>query len=146
MAERTAWGICRDNGRWSAFGKRRRGKGARPSPPVHDDLVRREFSADAPNRLRLSDITEHKTLEGKLYLCAIKDVFSNRIVGYSISDRRKARLAVDAVTSAVARREKRCRLRGSHGKRIATSRPETRANPAPLWHGRIDGPRRRGRR
>ena len=42
--------------------------------------------------------------EGKLYLCAIKDVFSGRIVGYSISDRMKARLAVDAVNSAVARR------------------------------------------
>ncbi len=104
MAERTAWRICRDNGWWSAFGKRRRGKGRRPGPPVHDDLVRREFTADAPNRLWLSDITEHKTGEGKLYLCAIKDVFSNRIVGYSISDRMKARLAVDAVTNAVARR------------------------------------------
>ena len=50
------------------------------------------------------DITEHKTAEGKLYLCAIKDVYSNRIVGYSISDRMKARLAVDAVNNAVARR------------------------------------------
>ena len=42
--------------------------------------------------------------EGKLYLCAIKDVHSNRIVGYSISSRMKARLAVDALDSAVARR------------------------------------------
>ncbi|RMB57063.1 transposase [Tessaracoccus antarcticus] len=41
---------------------------------------------------------------GKLYLCAIKDVFSNRIVGYSISDRMKAKLAVDALNMAVARR------------------------------------------
>ena len=54
--------------------------------------------------LWLADITEHKTAEGKLYLCAIKDVFSNRIVGYSISDRMKSRLAVDALNSAVARR------------------------------------------
>ena len=42
--------------------------------------------------------------EGKLYCCAIKDVFSNRIVGYSISDRMTAKPAVDAVRSAVARR------------------------------------------
>ena len=42
------------------------------------------FTADAPNELWLVDITEHKTAEGKLYLCAIKDVYSNRIVGYSI--------------------------------------------------------------
>jgi len=39
-----------------------------------------------------------------LYCCAIKDVFSNRIVGYSISDRMTAKLAVDAVRNAVARR------------------------------------------
>ncbi len=45
-----------------------------------------------------------KTGEGKLYLCAIEDVFSNRIVGYSISDQMKARLAVDTVNDAVARR------------------------------------------
>lgn len=42
--------------------------------------------------------------EGKLYCCAIKDVFSNRIVGYSISDRMTAKLAVDAVRNAVTRR------------------------------------------
>ncbi|WP_415796343.1 DDE-type integrase/transposase/recombinase, partial [Mycolicibacterium frederiksbergense] len=42
--------------------------------------------------------------EGKLYLCAIKDVFSNRIVGYSIDSRMKSRLATTALSSAVARR------------------------------------------
>src|SRR5690606_7113802 len=52
----------------------------------------------------LSDITEHWTGEGKLYLCAVKDVFSNRIIGYSIDSRMKSRLAVTAVNSAVARR------------------------------------------
>lgn len=104
MADRTAWRICRDNGWWSAFGKKKGGKCRRPGPPVHDDRVQRDFAADAPNELWLSDITEHKTAEGKLYLCAVKDVFSNRIVGYSISDRMKARLAVDAVNNAAARR------------------------------------------
>ncbi|MDX2378022.1 IS3 family transposase, partial [Microbacterium sp. LRZ72] len=48
--------------------------------------------------------TEHRTAEGKVYLCAVKDVFSGRIVGYSISDRMKARLAVNALTDAVNRR------------------------------------------
>ena len=52
----------------------------------------------------LTDITEHPTGEGKLYLCAVKDVCSGRIVGYSISDRMKARLAVTALASAVLRR------------------------------------------
>ncbi|MGA5629566.1 IS3 family transposase [Streptomyces cellulosae] len=105
MAERTAWRICRDNRWWSVFGKRRgRGKNAKAGPPVHDDRVRRNFTADGPNRLWLTDITEHATGEGKLYLCAVKDVYSGRIVGYSIDARMKSRLAVAALESAVARR------------------------------------------
>jgi transposase InsO family protein len=54
--------------------------------------------------LWLVDITEHWTSGGKLYLCAIKDCFSNKIVGYSIDSRMKARLAVAALENAVARR------------------------------------------
>lgn len=105
MADRTAWRICSGNGWWSAFGKRkRRGKGGKVGPPVHDDLVQRDFTADGPNRLWLADITEHHTAEGKLYLCAIKDVWSHRIVGYSIDSRMKSRLAVTALDNAAARR------------------------------------------
>ncbi|WP_433858062.1 IS3 family transposase [Streptomyces kronopolitis] len=104
MAGRTAWRICRDNRWWSVFGKKR-GRVKKAGPPVHDDLVRRDFTADGPNRLWLADITEHATGEGKLYFCAIKDVFSNRIVGYSIDARMKSRLAVTALDNAVARRE-----------------------------------------
>ncbi len=103
MADRTAWRICRDNRWWSVFGKKR-GKGKKAGPPVHDDLVRRDFTAACANRLWLADITEHATGEGKLYLCAIKDAFSNRIVGYSIDERMKSRLAVAALDNAVARR------------------------------------------
>ena len=104
--DRTMWRVCSVNGWWSAFGKKRgrNGKKGKAGPPIHDDLVKRKFTAGAPNQLWLADITEHRTGEGKLYLCAIKDVFSNRIVGYSISDRMKSRLAVDALNSAVARR------------------------------------------
>lgn len=104
MADRTAWRICASNGWWSVFGKKRGKNGKRPGPPTHDDLVNRDFTAGAPNVLWLSDITEHATSEGKLDLCAIKDVYSNRIVGYSISDRMKSSLAVDALSPAVARR------------------------------------------
>jgi putative transposase len=103
MAERTAWRICSQNHLWSVFGKKR-GKNGKPGPPVHDDLVERDFTAIAPNQLWLSDITEHRTGEGKLYLCAIKDVFSNRIVGYSIDSRMKSRLATIALSNAVGRR------------------------------------------
>src|SRR3954465_69130 len=97
MATRTAWAICAANRWWSVFGKSRRGKGGRPGPPVHDDRVNRVFAASAPNQLWLTDITEHWTAEGKVYLCAVKDVHSNRIVGYSIAERMKSRLAVAAL-------------------------------------------------
>lgn len=103
MADRTAWRICRDNNWRSVFGKKR-GSAKKAGPPVHDDLVRRDFTADGPNRLWLTDITEHATGEGKLYLCAIKDAFSRRIVGYSIDTRMKSGLAVTALNNAVARR------------------------------------------
>jgi len=104
MSRRTAWKLCSQAGILSSAQRRRRGKGKKTGPPVFDDHVQRVFRADAPNRLWLTDITEHWTSEGKLYCCAIKDVFSNRIVGYSISDRMTAKLTVDAVRNAVARR------------------------------------------
>ncbi len=65
--------------------------------------------------LWLTDITEHPTDEGKLYLCAIKDVCSNRIVGYSIGDRMLARLAVSALRNAIA-------LRDPNGTRVHSDR------------------------
>lgn len=61
MCERTAWRICRDNQWWSVFGKKRGKNGKRPGPPVHDDLVKRDFSAEDTNELWLTDITEHWT-------------------------------------------------------------------------------------
>ncbi|WP_435748805.1 IS3 family transposase [Microbacterium sp. PMB16] len=113
MSDRTAWRITASNGWWSAFGKKRGRNGRKPGPPVHDDLctmvdehgrTRHVFAADAPNELWLVDITEHKTAEGKLYCCAIKDAFSGRIVGYSIDSRMKSLLAVQALENAVAMR------------------------------------------
>jgi transposase InsO family protein len=104
VSDRVVWRICRDHRWWSVFGKPKRGKGSKPGTPSHDDLVKRDFTATAPNQLWLSDITEHWTREGKLYMCAIKDVFSNRIVGWAIDERMKARLVVAAIEMAVARR------------------------------------------
>ena len=104
VSDRVVWRICRDNGWWSVFGKPKKTKGSKPGAPSHDDLVRRNFTADAPNTVWLADITEHWTDEGKLYCCAIKDLFSNRIVGWAIDSRMKARLVVAAIEMAVARR------------------------------------------
>ncbi|MEV4905506.1 DDE-type integrase/transposase/recombinase [Streptomyces albidoflavus] len=74
-----------------------------PKLDHRDDPLRRTFTADGPNRLWLTDITD-ATGESKLYLGAVKDACFGRIVGYSINARMKSRLAVGALESAVARR------------------------------------------
>jgi transposase InsO family protein len=103
--ERRVWRLCRAQRVWSTTTKKgRKAHGKTPGPAVHDDLVQRVFSAPAPNVVWLTDITEHPTIEGKLYCCAVKDVFSNRIIGYALSDRMTAELAVTALRSAIARR------------------------------------------
>jgi transposase InsO family protein len=95
--------LCSQEQLWSIHAKKR-GLNRKAGPPVHDDLVKKVFTAAAPNLVWLTDITEHPTAEGKLYLCAIKDVYSNRIVGYSIDSRMKASLAVAALRNAIALR------------------------------------------
>ena len=102
-SERRVWRLCSQQRLWSVFSKKR-GLNRKAGPPVHDDLVLRDFTATELNQLWLVDITEHWTDEGKLYMCAIKDVASNRIVGYSIDSRMTAELAVAALRNAVALR------------------------------------------
>ncbi len=103
--ERRVWRLCRENRVWSTTTRKgRRASGKTPGPAVHDDLVRRNFTAADLDEVWLTDITEHPTLEGKLYLCSVKDLCSNRIVGYAIDERMTAQLAVAALRSAIARR------------------------------------------
>jgi transposase InsO family protein len=95
--------LCSLQRLWSVH-SRKRGLSRKPGPPVHDDLVLREFTAPAPNVLWLTDISEHPTAEGKLYLCAVKDACSKRIVGYSMAGRMTAELAVNALRNALTLR------------------------------------------
>jgi putative transposase len=95
--------LCSQQRIWAAFTKKR-GLSRKPGPAVHDDLVERDFTAVSLDELWFTDITEHPTGEGKLYLCAIKDACSTRIVGYAMADRMTAALAVNALRSAIARR------------------------------------------
>jgi len=92
--------LCSEQRIWSVFAKKP-GLNRTAGPPVHDDLVERQFTAAGPNLLWLTDITEHRTDD----LCAIKDVHSNKIVGYSIDDRMKAALAVAALRNAIGLRD-----------------------------------------
>ena len=97
--------LCAQQQIWSVPSMKR-GTGRASGPAVHDDLVERKFTATRSNELWLTDITGHRTTwvpatEGKLYLCAIKDVYSKRIVGYSIDSRMKAALVVSALRNAM---------------------------------------------
>lgn len=86
----------------------RRPKGAvKPAAPqagAAPDLVGRDFSADGPNRAWFADITYVRTHQGWLYLAVVMDIWSRRIVGWSMSPRIDASLADDALKMAVARR------------------------------------------
>jgi putative transposase len=96
--------LCSLQGIFSVHSKKR-GLNRRPGPPVHDDLVQRNFTASAINELWLTDISEHPTGEGKLYLCAVKDACSTRIVGYSMDAYMPAALAVNALNNALCTRD-----------------------------------------
>jgi putative transposase len=85
---------------------RRRGRTTVRVPGVRvcEDLVDRAFLATEPNRLWVTDITYLKTWEGWLYLVAVQDVFSRRIVGWSMADHMRTELVADALQMALAQR------------------------------------------
>lgn len=72
--------------------------------PVSPNLVNRNFSVDFINQCWVSDITYIDTMEGWLYLCTIIDLFSRRVVGWSIASHLRAELATDALDMAVLHR------------------------------------------
>ncbi|WP_351230141.1 IS3 family transposase [Streptomyces sp. NPDC002133] len=86
----------------------RRGKGFTRRDPDADlapDLVRRDFTADGPNRLWVTDLTMIATEEGPLWLSAIRDAFSRRVVAWETSARADADLVLTSLEYALASRE-----------------------------------------
>jgi putative transposase len=75
----------------------RRDEAATPSA----DLVERRFTPDAPDRLYVADVTQHRTSEGWLYYAVVIDCFSRRVVGWSIADHIRSELVVDALQMAI---------------------------------------------
>ena len=71
--------------------------------PVAPNLLQRDFSMDTPNCVWLSDITYLWTLEGFLYLCAVMDLGTRRIIGWSLSERMTVDLVIRATNMAVVR-------------------------------------------
>lgn len=84
--------------------KRRLPRGAGVGKVSSLDLVRRRFSAEGPDRLWMTDITEHPTREGKIYCCAVIDAFSRMVVGWSINSRQTGLLVTNALGVALKRR------------------------------------------
>ncbi len=78
----------------------RRDKEARPAP----DLVDRNFTASGPNQLWIADITYIPTATGFLYLAVVLDVWSRKIVGWSMANHLRAELVLDALEMAVGQR------------------------------------------
>lgn len=94
--------LMREAGLQGLYRRRHRSGGSRPA--TEDDLVQRRFTVDAPDRLWLTDITEHPTAEGKLYCAAVLDAYSRRIIGWSIAAHIRTELVLDALGMAVLRR------------------------------------------
>lgn len=66
-----------------------------------DDLINREFTTDAPLQKCVTDITEIKTADGKLYISAIEDCFDNAVIGLSMASNMKAELCVNTLRNAI---------------------------------------------
>lgn len=80
--------------------------GERQATAVAANVLDRSFQAPAPNRKWIADFTCIWTAEGWLYVAAVLDLFSRRVVGWSMSARMKSQLVTDALTMAIWRRGK----------------------------------------
>ena len=76
-----------------------------PNTPTAEDLVNRDFARTEPNRLWLTDITEHPTREGKVYSAVVLDAFSRRVVGWSIDSSQTSNLVVNTLGMAIENRQ-----------------------------------------
>ena len=94
--------IMREHG-WVGAMKRKR-KWGKANVATSDDLVNRDFRAVEPNRLWLTDITEHPTREGTVYCAVVLDAYSRLAIGWSISSRITSDIVVDALQMARWRR------------------------------------------
>ena len=98
-----------------------------PKAPPAPDLVRRDFTATRPDQTWVADITYVPTHEGWLFLAAVVDLYSRKIVGWSMREDLETPLVVDAISMAIARRKPKPGLvhhsdRGSQYTSIAMGR------------------------
>jgi len=97
--------LMRRAGLEGVYRRRRRGCTVRdPNGEPSEDLVQRRFTAEGPDRLWVTDVTEHPTGEGKVYVAVVLDAWSRLVVGWSIAEHMRAELVVDALQMAIWRR------------------------------------------
>ena len=90
--------LMRDSGLEGVYRRRKRGCTRRdPVAELSADLVNRQFAVQGPDRLWVTDVTEHPTAEGKVYLAVVLDAWSRRVIGWSIADHIRSELVVDAL-------------------------------------------------
>jgi putative transposase len=93
--------LMRAEGLQGVTRRRRHGLTRRDATAVpNDDLVARQFSPDGPNQLWVADITEHPSVEGRVYCAVVIDAWNRQVVGHSIADHLRAELVVDALDMA----------------------------------------------
>jgi len=98
--------LMRAAGIQGLYRRRRRGCTVRdPDAAPSSDLVNRNFTVTEPNRLWVTDITEHPTREGICYCAAVMDAYSRLIVGWSIAGHMRTELVTDALGMAIIRRQ-----------------------------------------
>lgn len=73
--------------------------------PVFDNVLQRNFATERPDQAYVQDITYIWTQEGWLYLAVVIDLFSRRVVGWSMGSRMKAQLVTDALRMAIWQRK-----------------------------------------
>ena len=84
-----------------------RSKPSTTRPAEVTNHLERDFTADAPNRKRVTDITYIRTAERWLYLCVVVDLYGGRVVGWSMSHRQERQLVLQAVLMALWQRDDR---------------------------------------
>ena len=106
VSRHTARKLMREAGVWVKYPKKYKvTTDSNHNKPLFDNLVKRQFDVNAPDQVYVGDITYIWTREGWLYLAVVIDLYSRKVVGWSMSSRMKAQLVVDALRMAIWQRK-----------------------------------------
>ncbi|MCY4142658.1 MAG: IS3 family transposase [Gammaproteobacteria bacterium] len=104
VAQRRVRRLMRKHGLFGRPSGRKSRYRSRSRAATAEDLLQRQFHADRPNHKWVSDISEFSTLDGKLYLCQVRDLYHGVIVGWFLDSRQTGRLVIAAASVAIRNR------------------------------------------